>query len=309
MVKALSSSSHLVGSLAPDRIWSADVLAGGLDFVGSRFGVHTLLSHADPARVELPRRFPLIWVGSLFSHLPRRRFGAWLTRLLDALTDDGLLVFSTHGPGVVASVPKDPSGFTFVPQSESLTLDTEEYGATFVDPALLREIAARCGAPHLHGNHRDLWWIQDVWAASPRPRPGLERLSRAPVVRGRLDHLKIAPAASGAPGSPRPTQAWIGGWTLTAAHDAPVREVTVLLDGSTVASAELLPPGQGGDELLPGCVHAGWQLHGDVSALAAGSHVLAVTAVAGSGQRFCIDARHFEHVPGEALLWTEAAVR
>ena len=294
---------HLVQALDPARIWSADVLTGGVDFVSRRFGVHGLVSHSDPARLELPRRYDVIWVGSLFSHLPRRSFAAWLTRLLDALSDDGLLVFTTHGPDVVPEVPKDPSGFTFVARSESRTLDTEEYGATFVAPSVLADIARECGVVALAGNQADLWWIQDLWVAARAPVPGLADLARAPLLRGKIDHLKIEPV----PGGPAATthRAWIGGWTLCASHDAPVREVQVLMDGQAVAAAELLP-GDPAQTLLPGCEHAVWRLHGDVSALPAGRHVIAATAVAGAGRRFALDARIFDHVPGQPLLWTEA---
>jgi SAM-dependent methyltransferase len=284
---------HLVREVAPSRIWSTEILPGAVAFVGDAFGVHALASATDPAELSLPRRYPLIWVGSLFTHLPRARFADWLARLHDALDDDGLLVFSTHGADVIPEHPKDPSGFTFVPRSESRTLDAREYGTSFVTPEALRAIASACGVRHLHGVERDLWWIQDVWVASRRLQPGLARRARTPLLRGAIDHLKIDAAG----------QAWIGGWTLAAAHDAPVRSVELRLDGRPIAEAVVGPTGAE-QAMLPGCVHASWHLHGDVSALPPGRHVLAAVGAAGSGRPFCFDLRALDHAPGRPLLWT-----
>ncbi|MHC4846061.1 MAG: class I SAM-dependent methyltransferase [Planctomycetota bacterium] len=285
----------LVRELPPERLWSAEILPDAVAFVGATFGVHALSSATDPAQLRLPRRYPLIWVGSLFSHLPRPRFEAWLARLYDALDDDGLLVFSTHGADVIPEVPKDPSGFTFVPQSESLSLDAAEYGSAYVTPDVLREIAVGCGVHHLHGVERDLWWIQDVWVAAKRAQPGLERRTRAPVVRGAIDHLKIDAAG----------QAWVGGWTLAAASDAPVRSVSLLLDGRPIADAALGEPSTDQD-MLPDCVHAAWNLHGSVAGLPPGRHVLAAVATAESGRPFCVDARSLHYEPGTPLTWSAA---
>ena len=76
--------------------------------------------------------FDLIYVGSLYSHLPRERFEAYLRRMFDALAPQGLLIFTTHGDAVEPGIPKEPGGFTFVPSSESERLDTQEYGSSFV---------------------------------------------------------------------------------------------------------------------------------------------------------------------------------
>jgi SAM-dependent methyltransferase len=288
---------HLVREFDPARVWSSDIQPGTVEFVSGTFGVNGFPSVTDPAALSFPRRFPLIWVGSLFSHLPRPRFEAWMRRLREALTDDGLLVFSTHGAKVLPQMEKHPSGFTFVRKSESLSLDVDEYGTTFVTPEVLTGIAAGCGLPHLYGVERDLWWIQDVWVAAKHAVPGLASLRRAPVVRGSIDHVKIDETG----------QAWIGGWTLVAKHDAPVTRVDVRLDGHSIALAELIPDTEASSDAaqLPDCVHAAWRLHGDASVLGAGRHVLTAVATASSGLPTCIDARALDHVPGQSLQWSE----
>ena len=47
--------------------------------------------------MKLERVFDLIWCGSLFTHLDRDRWPAFLEFFSEHLAPDGLLVFTTHG--------------------------------------------------------------------------------------------------------------------------------------------------------------------------------------------------------------------
>ena len=273
---------HLVRRIDPARIWTAEILPAAGPFLRSRFGVHTLDSVQVPGGLLLPRRFDLIRVGSLFSHLPRHRFGPWLRRLHDALDDDGLLVFSTHGAGVVAEVPKDPGGFTFVPHSESRTLAADEYGSTFVTPEAVHAIAAGQGLGGLRVLPHELWWIQDLWVAAKGDHPGLDGWAPTPLVRGRIGRIELEVGG----------RAGVAGWTLTAREISPLRSVCVWLDGRDVGPAVLSgsAPTLAGVERREGFVHTGWHLQGDVSSLAPGPHSLAVVGQAAAGPAQCFDA-------------------
>ena len=79
------------------------------------------------------RRFDVIFVASLFSHLPERRFVPWLRWLYRRLAPGGVLVVSTHGPESLLPGRALPAGgFHFETLSESRRLTGDEYGSTWV---------------------------------------------------------------------------------------------------------------------------------------------------------------------------------
>jgi SAM-dependent methyltransferase len=132
-------------SFPRERVWASEIQPDAVEFVAREYGVRAIASDADPARFEPGRRFDFVWVASLFSHLPRRLFHAWLARLLAMLEPGGVLCFSVHDqcllpPGI--AMPAD--GIHFIPASEIEDLDTATYGTTFVTEAFVR--AAIAGA-------------------------------------------------------------------------------------------------------------------------------------------------------------------
>ena len=62
----------------PAQTWASDIQAPAVAFVERSFGVQGLLSSADPEQFAPAQRFDVIWVASLFSHLPQPLFQAWL---------------------------------------------------------------------------------------------------------------------------------------------------------------------------------------------------------------------------------------
>ena len=265
---------HLVRELAPHRITAAEILAPAVGFVGGTFGVDARRSCTEPEAFDVGRGFDLVFVSSLFSHLPRPRFEAWLTRLYDTLAPEGLLVFSTHGPAVRPEVPKDASGFTFVPSSESRELEGEEYGSTFVSRAVVEEIAGRCGVAHLGFLERELWMVQDVVVASPAPVPGPSSWQNTSFVQGVVDRVIL-----------RDGQFHVDGWAADGRRDAPLAAVRLLLDGRLVA--EVPVGGRRGDVAAQlgrtDWAASGWELHGTLPELPAGRHLVAAQGVTADG--------------------------
>ena len=85
----------------PDaRLTACDINRDAVDFCAEQFGATPVYSAEDPAEIELPGPFDLIWVGSLFSHVPEDRWVAMLDLLASVLSKDGLLVFTTQGRNV-----------------------------------------------------------------------------------------------------------------------------------------------------------------------------------------------------------------
>jgi SAM-dependent methyltransferase len=157
---------HLARFLEGHRIHAADVMPGSARFVRERFGVLAFDSSSDPGALELPRTFDVVFVLSLFSHLPATTWHRWLARLFEAVMPGGVLVFSTHGAEFAArhGVPLDAAGYHFIPSSESNSLAAHDYGTTFTNEAFVRDaIAGLPGARVAHFRADHFWSGQDAW--------------------------------------------------------------------------------------------------------------------------------------------------
>ena len=161
---------HLVKAIGAERVTVSDVVRDAVAFSQSTFGVTGLVSHAQPEAVHWPRTYELVFVLSLFSHLPRGSWSRWLARLWDAVAPGGLLVFSTHGVEAArrAGVALDDSGYFFAASSESNAIDAQEYGTAFTSEAFVRQqVGALMGeaalthfAPVWFWNHQDAWVLR-----------------------------------------------------------------------------------------------------------------------------------------------------
>ena len=160
---------HLVKAIGAERVTVSDVVADAVDFSRRAFGVQGFVSHAVPEQLAWPRRYDLVFVLSLFSHLPRGSWGRWLSVLWDAVAPGGLLVFSTHGIEAArrAGVTLDGEGYFFAASSESNAIDAQEYGTAFTDEHFVRARVRELGpapaqavvAPVWFWNHQDAWLL------------------------------------------------------------------------------------------------------------------------------------------------------
>ncbi len=82
------------------RLTAADVDAAGVNFCAKTFGAMPVYSDPDFSQLAFNTRFDLIWVGSVFTHLRSERWISLLGLFRSILTEDGLLIFSTHGSEV-----------------------------------------------------------------------------------------------------------------------------------------------------------------------------------------------------------------
>ena len=158
---------HLVKALDTGRVVVSDVVPSAVEFSKSTFGVDGFLSASVPEEVQWPQRYELVFVLSLFSHLPRSTWSRWLKVLYEAVAPGGLLVFSTHGvkAAVFDSVVLDSDGFFFSPSCDSNAIDAQEYGTAFTSEAfVLQSIADTLGAECLvHKAPVHFWNHQDAY--------------------------------------------------------------------------------------------------------------------------------------------------
>ena len=158
---------HLVKALGSQRVTVSDVVPDAVAFARQAFGVDGVLSTSQPEALQWPRRHELVFVLSLFSHLPRSSWTRWLSRLYDAVEPGGLLVISTHGDEAARRqhVALDETGFFFAASSESAAIDVQEYGTAFTSGAFVRgRIAETLGHDRLiRFEPRWFWQHQDAF--------------------------------------------------------------------------------------------------------------------------------------------------
>ena len=161
---------HLVKALGAERVTVSDVVVDAVDFSRQAFGVQGFASQAKAEDVNWPQQYELVFVLSLFSHLPKSSWTRWLRKLWASVAPGGLLVFTTHGDEAVrrAGVTLDESGYFFAASSESNAIDAQEYGTAFTSEAfVLQRMAETCGtdalvhrAPVHFWNHQDAYVLR-----------------------------------------------------------------------------------------------------------------------------------------------------
>lgn len=177
----------LVHEHLAEEVTVSDILEGGMEFQGRQFGVKTILSTTNPDDFAANEKYDLIFVASLFTHLPAATFTRWLRRLADLLTPEGLLIFTVHDEQL-APAPFE-GGILFESRSESRVLDVDDYGSTWVTEEYVREQVASIGADWAAIRmRRALAEWQDVYVVSPSP------ITSAPmrrVPKGFVDRFEV----------------------------------------------------------------------------------------------------------------------
>jgi SAM-dependent methyltransferase len=205
---------HLAG-----EVTVSDILEEGMEFQATQFGVKTLPSTALPEQFRATRRYDVIFVASLFTHLPPSTFTAWLRKLAGLLEPEGLLIFSVHDESIA---PVAVDGIAFHSYSESRVLDANDYGSTWVTESYVREqVAAIDPSFACVRLPRALSDWQDVYVVSPAaiPDPHLLR-----VPKGFVEPLEVSEEGLR-----------FSGWATVLGE--PVDRVEVRVDNKLVATA------------------------------------------------------------------------
>lgn len=157
---------HLARVL-PGRVTCTEVLPGACDFLAGEFDVATAASTQVPEDLELPGRYDLVFVLSLFTHLPVAMWARWLKRLVAAVEPGGILLFTVHSEDAVEDYGFDyeADGTRFLPSSESPALGAEHYGTTFATEAVvLAQVRSALGREPALVERRAFWLAQDAVA-------------------------------------------------------------------------------------------------------------------------------------------------
>ncbi|HWM91780.1 MAG TPA: class I SAM-dependent methyltransferase [Thermoanaerobaculia bacterium] len=239
----------LLREISPDRLWVSDVYADGVRFQEERFGVRGVVSTVRPEDFSLGETFDAILVTSLFTHLPEERFLAWLRVLCGRLNPGGVLAFSTHDVSLLIPRPEIPeSGLLFQEISESGSLDTSDYGSTWVTEDFVRGAVARVSPSFsVHRLERALCNYQDLYVAVLEPGVDFSRLGFQAEPELSLERCELV----------GPDRLEMNGWA--AARNGRAEVVEVLLDGELLASfpVDHLRP-EVAETFGPGFLRSGW---------------------------------------------------
>lgn len=88
---------HLRAGFPDARITFTDAMESATAFCAETFGGESLPIRKDFAGYSPARKFDLIWVGSLFTHLPEGKSAELIGLLLQNLSGGGVIVFTSHG--------------------------------------------------------------------------------------------------------------------------------------------------------------------------------------------------------------------
>jgi hypothetical protein len=141
-------SRCLVQKMKRENIWVSDIYSDATAWQAEKLGVVGVVSVSDPDRFALTGSFSIIFVGSVFSHLPDDLFQRWLGKLYSLLSPNGILAFSVLDEtylqaGELAGQTVGAEGFAYFEISESASLDHKIYGAMYVRENYVRESVAK----------------------------------------------------------------------------------------------------------------------------------------------------------------------
>lgn len=126
-------SRHLAGRREVAELWGADVDAEAITWAAAHLPGRYSRIDADPPTPLPASHFDVVYAGSVFTHLDEERQLRWVTELHRILRPGGLLIASTHAPGLSAFrpdlSPQDREqlvsrGFLFAPGSGPFSEDS-----------------------------------------------------------------------------------------------------------------------------------------------------------------------------------------
>ncbi len=267
----------LAAELGAGRITVSDIVAPAVEFQRATFGVAGFVSTARPQDLAGAGRFDLVWVGSLFTHLPEPAFRGWLARLAAMVEEGGLLAFTTLDMAL-SPEGRDVAGggHRFASTSESRVLDHDAYGTAWVTPDYIaRAVAALPGRWQHRRLARGVCDYQDLVVVAPGAGESLDRLPLEPGPVGFVERAEILDGRRLA----------VSGWTWDGAGARPVAALELALDGRPAAATA--PQGARAGAELAGIAPAGaatdWRLEVELAGDAPGATPVWVAARAVDG--------------------------
>ena len=221
----------LIQEIPPERIWVSDIYANAVKFQTEYLGVKGIVSTGKPENYLIDRKFDCILANSFFSHMPERTFTSWLQNLYDLLTPNGILMFSVHDECLrLANIEMPANGILFSPQSESQSLDKEEYGTTYVTEKFVRECVARVsgGKAFVHRIKKGICRFQDLYVVTNELVRDFSELKFNHHPEGYIDVAAFT----------NKENLYLEGWVADVNLDGRIEDMQVLVNGEVVQRCE-----------------------------------------------------------------------
>jgi SAM-dependent methyltransferase len=274
---------HIVTDVDPGSVWVSDIYAEGVAFQERYLGVHGIVSTTEPESFPCDLTFDAVLVSSLFTHLPEARFLGWLRRLGELVAPGGLLLFSVHDLSLRRGVEEEPAnGIAFQEISESGSLETREYGTSWVGERFVRKAVERAVGPYpVLRIPRGLASFQDLYVVVKESGAAADLFASLKIEReadGFLEHCSLAGKRG----------LRLSGWIADRVLGQPPQEVRIRIDGRDVLSCRDLEPRPEVAQTFPAdpVDVVGWQATVEVPPTAAGIEAaeLGVYAVSRAGE-------------------------
>jgi len=136
------------------RLGACDIDHDGVDFCAATFGAEAIYGHEDPAQIEIPAPYELIWCGSLFTHLSQERWDGFFDLFERALAPGGLVVFTTHGRRIAERIRDPATGRAYLKepaQREQVLRDYEREGFGYCNYTFSDEYREALSLPRTYG--------------------------------------------------------------------------------------------------------------------------------------------------------------
>jgi SAM-dependent methyltransferase len=221
----------LIQEMPPEKIWVSDIYANAVKFQTEYLGVNGIVSTGKPENYLIERKFDCILANSFFSHMPERTFTNWLQNLYDLLTPNGILMFSVHDECLLEPhIEMSAKGILFSPQSESQSLDKEEYGTTYVTEKFVRELVEKVsgGKAFVHRIKKGICKFQDLYVVTNQLVRDFSELKFNHQPGGYIDVAALTSKDS----------LYLEGWAADVNLDGRIEEVQVLVNGEVVQRCE-----------------------------------------------------------------------
>lgn len=212
-------------TLRPDQIYVGDIYHDAIAWQERTFGVAGVYSAPDPKGFDHAGGHDLVFVGSMFSHLPDGLFQRWLAKLHGFLGPKGVLAFSVHDQAILpAGQAMDPSGLTYLRFSESGSLDLEIYGMSYVTEAYVgAAIEAASPGASWRRFPKGLYENQDLYVVGA-PGVDLTGLKLASTPMGGFETATLLPTG----------ETEFAGWAVERTPGREISRISVHVDGRLV---------------------------------------------------------------------------
>lgn len=220
----------LAQKLPKERIWVSDIYVKAIEWQLRTYGVQGFFSTPSPADLRHDRTHDVVWVGSLFSHLPDGLFQDWLAKIWSFVGPRGVLAFSVHDETLLpGGEAMDASGLRYFRDSESDSLDHDIYGMTYVSEAYVEKAISQLGpggGPKWKRFFKGLYENQDLYVVAG-PEADISGLNIASTPMGGLE--RVAHLTNG--------DVELAGWTIERTAGAALERIRVFADRREVGAA------------------------------------------------------------------------